>query len=57
MTPGATGYVYPYDAYPYFTDPNNSTQPRQKDGYILICAGPDGVYGTEDDITSFGSVR
>jgi type II secretory pathway pseudopilin PulG len=30
--------------------------PRQKDGYILISAGPDRVYGTTDDITNFGSV-
>jgi hypothetical protein len=30
--------------------------PRQKDGYILISAGPDRVYGTTDDVTNFGSV-
>ncbi|HLL89986.1 MAG TPA: hypothetical protein VK324_11855, partial [Tepidisphaeraceae bacterium] len=49
-------YVYPYDAYPYFTNPNVPNSPRQKDGFILISAGPDRLYGTEDDITNFGSV-
>ncbi len=29
---------------------NGSAHPRQKDAYILISAGPDGVYGTADDI-------
>jgi prepilin-type N-terminal cleavage/methylation domain-containing protein len=63
---GAPGYDYPYDAFPYFrspsvapTDPNrpNATgTPRSKDQYILISAGPDRVYGTEDDVCSFGSV-
>ncbi|HEV2294389.1 MAG TPA: prepilin-type N-terminal cleavage/methylation domain-containing protein [Tepidisphaeraceae bacterium] len=54
-----TNYEYPYNAYPYFRDPSSSTtspQPRAKDGYILISAGLDRVYGTEDDITSFGPV-
>jgi len=50
-------YVYPYDAYPYFTSPNAPNTPRNKDGYILISAGRDRVYGTNDDITNFGSVR
>jgi hypothetical protein len=31
--------------------------PRAKDGYILISAGADGMYGTLDDITSFGDVQ
>jgi len=30
--------------------------PRSKDGYILISAGPDRIYGTADDITTFGNV-
>lgn len=30
--------------------------PRQKDAYILIAAGQDRIYGTEDDITNFGEV-
>jgi prepilin-type N-terminal cleavage/methylation domain-containing protein len=65
-------YQYPYDAYPYFrnqtasTPSENSTDysnkadrndvPRQKDGYILISAGLDHVYGTADDVTNFGAV-
>jgi hypothetical protein len=31
--------------------------PRQKDGYILVAAGSDRMYGTNDDIVSFGSVQ
>jgi type II secretory pathway pseudopilin PulG len=59
-------YQYPYPAYPYFKDPNSpvySQTPlvfpyaRAKDTYILISAGIDRVYGTADDITSFGDVR
>ena len=58
-------YDYPYDAYPYLRNPqlsgpqnsNTATQvPREKDKYILISAGPDRIYGTNDDITNFGSV-
>jgi hypothetical protein len=30
--------------------------PFQKDGFILISAGPDRIYGTKDDITNFGGV-
>ncbi len=58
MDKASGSYTYPYDAYPYFTNPNQTTplQARAKDGYILISAGPDRVYGTEDDITTFGSV-
>jgi prepilin-type N-terminal cleavage/methylation domain-containing protein len=66
MDKAAAAYVYPYDAYPYFLDPasvdtdpatvDRNPQPRAKDGYILISAGLDRVYGTADDITSFGSV-
>jgi prepilin-type N-terminal cleavage/methylation domain-containing protein len=60
-------YQYPYPAYPYFKDPNSpaySAGPptvlpyaRAKDTYILISAGVDRIYGTADDITSFGDVR
>lgn len=53
---GAT-YQFPYDAYPYFADPNTPNTARQKDGYILISAGRDRVYGTNDDITNFGPVK
>jgi hypothetical protein len=61
------GYTttYPYDLYAAAIDPAiqrkaaavnapGTNTPRQKDGYILISAGIDRVYGTTDDITSFG---
>lgn len=47
---------YPYDFYAYVLNPSVPGTPRQKDGYILIAAGRDRIYGTEDDVTSFGSV-
>jgi hypothetical protein len=61
---GTTRYYYPYDAFPYLTNhsfpvpPPASVvpTPRQKDRYIIISAGKDRVYGTDDDITNFGSV-
>jgi prepilin-type N-terminal cleavage/methylation domain-containing protein len=56
MTKGSATYTYPFDAYPYFTSPNSPNTARQKDGYILISAGPDRIYGTDDDICNFGSV-
>jgi hypothetical protein len=34
----------------YFANPSLSGVPIGKDGYILISAGADGVYGTKDDI-------
>ena len=41
----------------YFGNPtlSNGTikQPQRKDAFILISAGPDGRYGTQDDITNF----
>lgn len=59
-------YKYPFDAVPYFQDPtirptdlasvNATGTPRKKNGFILISAGPDRVYGTYDDITNFGDV-
>jgi prepilin-type N-terminal cleavage/methylation domain-containing protein len=51
-----SNYVYPYDAFAYFRNPAVANAPRAKDGYILISAGPDRVYGTNDDICSFGAV-
>jgi hypothetical protein len=42
-------YVYPYDLYAYLRNPSMVTTPRSKDGYILVSAGPDRVYGTKDD--------
>lgn len=50
-------YYYPYDLYPYLTNPAIANTPRNKDGYILISAGPDRIYGTDDDICNFGSVK
>jgi prepilin-type N-terminal cleavage/methylation domain-containing protein len=53
------------DAFSYFVnaaipptgaDPNYTGRPRAVDQFILISAGPDGIYGTADDITSFGDV-
>ena len=60
-------YKYPFDAFPYFqnraippsagTEPLNlRSQPHNKDGFILISAGADRVYGTRDDITNFGAI-
>jgi hypothetical protein len=57
-----TNYRYPYDAHAYLASPTDPqplltrTTPRKKDAFILISAGLDRVYGTADDITSFGSV-
>ena len=31
--------------------------PKQKDGYLLISAGIDRLYGTTDDVTSAGKVK
>jgi hypothetical protein len=58
-----------FNAGPYFANgsipPTNTTndatvnysgRPRAVDQFILISAGPDGIYGTADDITSFGDV-
>ena len=43
---------------PYIMDPKASTEPRpwpyRPDSYILISAGADGFYGTDDDIRNFG---
>jgi hypothetical protein len=36
------------------TPPLRNDVPYGKDGYILISAGADRVYGTRDDETSFG---
>lgn len=56
LTKSDANYQYPYDAYPYLANPTLSDTPRQKDQFILISAGPDRIYGTDDDITTFGSV-
>jgi len=54
----------PYNALPYFKNPtlnpygtsNAAGVPRNRDSFILISAGPDRIYGTLDDITTFGNV-
>jgi prepilin-type N-terminal cleavage/methylation domain-containing protein len=46
---------YPYDAYTYFRNPTNN-RARGDGRFLLISAGRDRVYGTEDDITNFGRV-
>jgi hypothetical protein len=40
---------YPYDLYAFMRHPSMTNVPRQKDGYILISAGADRIYGTKDD--------
>jgi hypothetical protein len=48
----------------YFRNPSLSTgavtnetgSPRNKDSFILISAGPDRLFGTSDDLTTFGNV-
>ena len=42
-------YKYPYDLYGFMRHPSIANTPRQKDGYILISAGADRIYGTKDD--------
>jgi len=46
----------PNDAIPYLRSTTIPSGPRTPDSFILIGAGPDRLYGTADDITSFGSV-
>lgn len=53
----------PANALAYFKHPqlggsnNAAGTPRQKDGFILISAGKDRLYGTLDDIANFGSLE
>lgn len=46
-------YFYRFICDPKMTVPN-VPWPYRPDSYILISAGPDGLYGTEDDICNFG---
>lgn len=57
MGPVGTNHYYPYDAFPYFTNPGIANTPRSKDGFMLVSAGRDRIYGTNDDICSFGAVK
>lgn len=53
---GRTANQYEY-FYEYIRDPKIEAmaQPYKADSYILLSAGPDGVYGTSDDIKNFGN--
>jgi hypothetical protein len=67
---GVTYQAPPYDAYDYLVEPSSydpakttmtaadyaGKRTRKKDSYVLISAGRDRIYGTEDDIVNFGSV-
>lgn len=44
-------YVYPYDLNAYMRHPTLAGAAKQQDGYLLISAGADRIYGTKDDIT------
>jgi type II secretory pathway pseudopilin PulG len=48
--------LHPMDFYSYIRDPKVQARawPYRPDSYILISAGPDGLYGTNDDIRNFG---
>jgi prepilin-type N-terminal cleavage/methylation domain-containing protein len=61
---GSNGYTYPYDLYAFLRSPESqvsvddaSNTSRAKDRYILISAGLDRVYGTADDVCSFGDLH
>ena len=41
----------------YFGNTADPRTPRQKDGYLLISAGIDRLFGTIDDVTSAGKVK
>jgi hypothetical protein len=43
--------------YSYIEDPKVTAKstPYNPNSYILISAGPDGTYGTKDDIRNFGN--
>ena len=54
-----TPSVKAYFRNPSIGDPNNDAtwQPRMKDAFILVGAGPDRRYGTRDDQTNFGPLK
>jgi prepilin-type N-terminal cleavage/methylation domain-containing protein len=45
-----TNSTYNLSDFVYFANPAVTGTPIGKDGYILISAGPDGIYGDSDDI-------
>jgi prepilin-type N-terminal cleavage/methylation domain-containing protein len=54
--PLAQRQVHPLDFYNYIRDPKVAARawPYRPDSYLLISAGADGLYGTNDDIRNFG---
>jgi len=52
VEPAPSGYVlvYPYDLVAFLRHPSMPSTPRQKDGFVLVSAGPDRIYGTKDDV-------
>jgi hypothetical protein len=51
QAPKSSSYTYLYtDAYTFFQSPSQQDSPKNKDSYILISAGYDGAYGTDDDV-------
>ncbi|MGA2496742.1 MAG: type II secretion system protein [Tepidisphaeraceae bacterium] len=67
--PNTDGSIRTFTLYDYLqdpasvSDPTNTPRPnypngacRARDTYVIISAGADRIYGTQDDITSFGSV-
>jgi prepilin-type N-terminal cleavage/methylation domain-containing protein len=53
-TPPNTDFANPQS---YFGTLADITVPRQTDGYLLISAGMDRIYGTGDDITNGGKLK
>ncbi|MFI5381571.1 MAG: type II secretion system protein [Tepidisphaerales bacterium] len=47
---------YRYNLTTFMASPNDPSRPRVPDGYVLIAAGPARIYGTDDNIVSFGKV-
>ncbi len=57
LTPGYVNLAAPFDYfYDYIRDPRVQARqwPYRSDSFILISAGMDGIYGTDDDIRNFG---
>ncbi|MHC4646656.1 MAG: type II secretion system protein [Planctomycetota bacterium] len=57
MGPGPDNYFYEYIQDLRVWDPTvpDVVYPYRPDSYLLITAGPDGIYGTGDDIRNFGN--
>ncbi len=55
LKPGEKGPLFQY-FYEYIRDPRVQARPWpvRPDSYLLISAGMDGIYGTDDDIRNFG---